>query len=730
MKTPLPPRARIALCLVLLAALPARAQKSAYLGYVYPAGGARGSTFEVKAGGQGLTPAIGVEVTGTGVTARVVENYPRIGPQEITLLRDQLKTLRDSRKPAGPAPVEKPGEAAMAPAPAPAAPAPAAAADPAPDPAVSNLIRRIETRIREHCDRPACNALVDLVFLEVQVAANAPPGRRELRVVTPRGVSNPMAFHVGTYPETTRKPMLPASFQVLGKEELALRKRPEEEVEARVTPPCVMNGQIASGEVNRYRFPARKGQQLVISVLARELVPFIADAVPGWFQPVLRLEDANGREVAYQDDFRFKPDPTLHFEVPADGEYVVSITDALNRGREDFLYRLTLGETPFLTGVFPLGAPAGSTPSPALEGWNLGQAAAEFTGRGSGEGLGEVVARAGNQVSNALPFAWDSLPETEEREPNDPGQTPQRLTLPIIVNGRIGSALDRDAFEFEGKAGAKVVVEVLARRLGSPLDSVLQLLGPDGAALGLNDDHEDLASGVNTHHADSYLLVTLPADGVYRIHLGDSVRGGGKDFAYRLRVGPPRPRFDLQVTPSSLGLRGKNSATLTVFVARRDGYDGPVKVDLASPPPGLVCPPVTIPAGQRTGKLSVKTEKGRPEGLLDLTVVGTADVDGQSIRRTAVPGEDRMQAFLWRHLVPADNLRAQVYDPDAKPPARPLPPPCPETLAAAQKEAPKFAPNQVAGRLRQIDQLYQEGLFTDDFAAKRIAECKRSEGTP
>ena len=94
--------------------------------------------------------------------------------------------------------------------------------------------------------------------------------------------------------------MLTSDFQVLGKEELAQRKRPAEEVEDRITVPCTMNGQIASGEVNRYRFEARKGQRLVISVAARELIPYIADAVPGWFQPVLALYDADGKEVAYQ----------------------------------------------------------------------------------------------------------------------------------------------------------------------------------------------------------------------------------------------------------------------------------------------------------------------------------------------------------------------------------------------------------------------------------------------
>ena len=34
--------------------------------------------------------------------------------------------------------------------------------------------------------------------------------------------------------------------------------------------PCTVNGPIASGEVNRYRFQARKGQQLVIATLARQ----------------------------------------------------------------------------------------------------------------------------------------------------------------------------------------------------------------------------------------------------------------------------------------------------------------------------------------------------------------------------------------------------------------------------------------------------------------------------
>src|SRR2546423_14548759 len=48
----------------------------------------------------------------------------------------------------------------------------------------------------------------------------------------------------------------------------------------------------------------------------------------GWFQPVLVVSDANGKEVAYNDDYRFKPDPTIFYEVPKDGEYVLAIYDS------------------------------------------------------------------------------------------------------------------------------------------------------------------------------------------------------------------------------------------------------------------------------------------------------------------------------------------------------------------------------------------------------------------
>ena len=182
--------------------------------------------------------------------------------------------------------------------------------------AKQKLIERIQRRFAEDERNPAVRSQTELVFAEVTVAPDAKPGRREIRVITKRGVSNPLPFYVGQVPEVARKPMKTCQLPVLGKEYLAQRKRPPEEEELRITVPCTMNGQIAPGEVNRYRFQASKGQRLVISAKARDLVPYVADGVPGWFQAVLRLSRRQRQGVGVQRRFPFQPRPADLFRGP------------------------------------------------------------------------------------------------------------------------------------------------------------------------------------------------------------------------------------------------------------------------------------------------------------------------------------------------------------------------------------------------------------------------------
>ena len=723
---------------VWLALAPAvQAQVRPYIGFVYPAGGRQGTTFQLKLGGQGLEDVSRVFVTGSGVTARLVEYYRQLGPQETTLLSEQLKQLKRGKSEVASTMMGS-GTPMMAPdspmmTTSGTTPEKTAATPGLKDEDALKLAARIEKRIAEYVNRPASVALASIAYVEITVAPDAQPGERELRLGTPRGVSNPLAFHVGQLPEVCRKPMLTATLQVLGKEELSLRKRPATEVEERITLPCTVNGQIASGELNRYRFAARKDQKLVITTQARSLIPYIADAVPGWFQPVLVLYDANGKEVAYDDDYRFKPDPTILYQVPSDGEYALVIYDAIYRGREDFVYRITLGEIPFATSLFPLGGRIGAPPTIQLKGWNLGNAQLTPPGTNAEPGICRLTASSQEFASNPLPFAWDTLAESFDREPNHTPARAQKIKLPIIINGHVDRPGDWDVFQFTGKSNETVVAEVYARRLDSPLDSVLKLTDASGRLLAFNDDHEDMAAGANTHHADSYLMTRLPKDGTYYVHLGDAARNGGEEYGYRLRISAPQPDFALRVVPSSLSVRGKSSAQLSVYVIRKDGFTGPIKLGLTNAPAGFSAAPVSLSGPQAMVRLTVKTDLLATPEPVNLSIVGNAKIQGQDVTRPAVPAEDRMQAFLWRHLVPAAELKVLVFNPNYQAPPKRVPRLRPSTEgevkpAVASVEPAvaksKFTKQQVAGRLRQLKLLFEDGLLTDDFYDEKVTECE------
>ncbi len=751
------------LALVILGAAvsPVWAQ-SQYIGFVYPAGGQQDSTFPIRLGGQGLLHASDVVVSGEGVSARLVDYYRILDNQEMGLVSQQLNELKKKETTVDdamaakmaafefPAPIgpdtgpnvaaslicpicgtanaldakvcikcntklEKPKDQ-----PAGEKDAKNAAPKTEKDVAKQKLMDRIQRVFAEDERNPAVRSQTELVFAEITVAPDAKPGRREIRVITKRGVSNPLSFYIGQVPEVARKPMKTMQLPLLGKESLAQRKRPREEEEMRVTLPCTMNGQIAAGEVNRYRFQAGKGQRLVISAKARDLIPYVPDGVPGWFQAVLKLRDSSGKELAYNDDFRSNPDPLIYFEIPEDGEYVLTINEALFRGRESFVYRVTIGELPFVTSIFPLGGRVGEPVQIEMNGWNLDKATLAPPPKDAKAGHHLLAATNGKLVSNYVPFALDTLPECLDKEPNDESSNAQKVTLPVIVNGRMDRPGDWDVFAVEGKAGEIIVAEVFARRLGSPMDSFLKVTGADGKIIALNDDHYDAASGLNTDHADSYLMVKLPADGKYLIHLGDTRRQGGKEYGYRLRLSQPQPDFVLRLMPSRLAMPGKGSTAVTVFAMRKDGFDGPITLKFKDLPQGLESPGATLAAKQESVGLSLKTSLAEMEKPVNVTVVGTAKIGDREIVREALPAEDKMQAFLWRQLLPADTLPVLVFDASYQPPADRLRPPIRDDQRPKDVK-PTLTRSSVEWWLKQIERLYQEWYLTDEFANREIA---------
>jgi hypothetical protein len=599
------------------------AQAPPRVGYVYPAGGQQGTTVRVVIGGQFLDGTSSTIISGTGVRATVVDHTKPLTARQLTGLRERAQALQ-----------------------------PKAASDPA----ARQELLAIRAQIADTQQRNRNPVLSELVTLQIEIDTRAEPGPRELRVRTPFGLSTPLAFVVGQLPEV-REPATPPD-ATTGDVALTLPVT----VNGRLVPrddesrqPIRQPGQYVPGDVDRFRFSARQGQHLVIAASARDLVPFLADAVPGWFQAVVTLYDTTGREVAFCDDYRFRPDPMLHYEVPVDGEYVLEIRDAIHRGRDDFVYRISLGELPFITRVFPLGGRAGEDIPIEIEGWNLHLTHVRVP-RQSATGVVPVSITAGGIESNRVPFATDSLPETSEHEPNNGRADAQPVAAPLVINGRIQQPGDEDVFGFSGRAGETVVIEVMARRLESPLDSVAEIIGPDGRRVAFNDDSEDKGAGRLTHHADSYVVARLTTTGTHFLRVADAQRQGGAEYAYRVRLSAPRPDFELRVSPSAINVRGGTNLPVAVTVIRKDGFTGAVALSLEGAPAGTVVSGGVLPPGQNSVRITVTSPPITSRAPDRVRLEGRAAIAGREVVREARPADDRTQAFAYHHLVVATDL--------------------------------------------------------------------------
>ena len=78
--------------------------------------------------------------------------------------------------------------------------------------------------------------------------------------------------------------------------------------------------------------------------------------------------------------------------------------------------------------------------------------------------------------------------------------------------------------------------------------------------------------------------VTLPANGVYYVSIGDAQQQGGADYAYRLRLSQPQPDFALRAVPSSITVRTGMSTSLTVYALRKDGFTNAITLGLKDAP--------------------------------------------------------------------------------------------------------------------------------------------------
>lgn len=448
---------------------------------------------------------------------------------------------------------------------------------------VTNRVVRARLKIGEHC------AL----------------GEHHLRLRTASGVSDLRTFFVGPYPVVA---------------EIEPNDTPAQAQKIRLN--TTVTGVITAEDVDCFAVEARQGQLLSAEVEGMRLGR-------GAFDPRLALRETNGTVLADVDDtWLAMQDPFISLIAPHDGTYIFQLREATWGGDANCHYRLHLGNFPRPTAVYPPGGEAGQLTGlrfyseatdnfdedvtlPALPQEKFGV----FAERDP------LVAPTPNWI-RVSPFPNVLSPGGNTDRPHAASVT---LGPPFALNGVISLRGETDWFRFPAKKGVPLELNVYARQLRSPLDSVLEVFDSCGRSVAVNDD----ANG----SVDSALKFTPEQDTNYFVSIRDSLGHFGPDFTYRVEVTPATARVAVKIPEVSRNdtqsrqfivvPQGNRYATL--ISAKRENFNGELRFGAEPLPPGLTLAAETLPRQAEAEPLLFEAAPGAPVGgrLVDLTATGT-----------------------------------------------------------------------------------------------------------
>jgi len=420
--------------------------------------------------------------------------------------------------------------------------------------------------------------------------------------------------------------------------------------------PVVIDGQCAGGDVDHYRFEAKKGQRLVIETEAARLGAGLV--------PHLRLTDDKGRFLASDDSQRQRGDARLLFTAPADGFYFVELVDSRYRGAAPPQYRLKIGEYDAIDEVFPLGFHKETATPFLLRGGNLDkdlpwdvlmkdipgtahpQSRRLYSLKGWRDGMAWPEVLAGPQRHRA--YAPPGLKRIEDD-----------WQPPFTSFGRVDKPGEIHRFDLPVKEGQRLRFTVEAQSLGSFLDGQLRLTDEKGKLLIQADDIDvpAPAPGQPAYKSMDPVLEYVVPKGIAKIQveLRDALDRGGVNYGYLLTIEPSVPDFQLRLLASETNVPRDGFEAVPVRVARR-GYDGPIQLECANPPPGWTFHGGYIPAKAVAGAILVQAPEATSALIPPLFL---------SIRGKALEGPPQQDIAEFRFLVSKEAnpaISAAVFD--------------------------------------------------------------------
>jgi hypothetical protein len=489
--------------------------------------------------------------------------------------------------------------------------------------------------------------------IRVRVAPEAPAGPRVIRAFSPEGVSEPR-------------------FLILSQRLQQAEVEPNDAVpSAQVLAglPAEVNGRLEkNGDVDSYAVDLRAGQTLMARLEAYTLQSPL--------DPVLKLLDARGVQVAWNHDEVRSLDPILAWRVETSGTYVLQVfgfaypadSDLRFSGSPKGVYRLHVSTDPVARHAWPLGVSRAVDTRVSWGDWGVSSVSSEAI-----EVLASAIAP--GAISHSLRIPHREVPlelsvgegkEWVESEPNDVATTAQALGIPSAVSGDLDRPGDEDRYRLSCQKGEPLRLEVQAAGLGFPLDAWLRIEDASGKELARNDD---------TGGSDPVLDWTSPETAEYRVVVGNLLQRGGRDQRYRLSIQRPKPLWSASMAEAAWSLEPGKTNESKVTLTRRYGADQRLTVSVRGLPSGVRVDPVEVSekanaatlrwiaatnAAPFSGPVSIDVSSSSPAAVQEarFSLVSAGENNGvpQGFRRLVVESISRLWLTVLRApSVPADK---------------------------------------------------------------------------
>jgi len=498
-----------------------------------------------------------------------------------------------------------------------------------------------EIPVAKEGEKPAEPSLTTLK-IKFTATADAAPGVREFKLLTPRGVSTVGQIVV------TRDTVV---FEDI--------KSDSSENAVMFEIPATLTGVIEKGEDRDYfKFSIDAPTQLVFHCRCMRLQDRIHD-LQKHADPMITVKNSQGSTIAANDNY-FAADPFMVVEFQQAGEYYLEVRDVRFTGNKYWNYAIDVLNRPFATNVFPLAISATKPTTLELIGESVpAETTIVYDPATTELPLGPQMLSLvdGQQVFDPVAvYVSNESILFESMADNNDKEHAQKIQIPAVINGRVISDADIDYYQFEAKKGDKISFEIIARRRQSMLDSYIVLENSAGGQLKTADDFQ---FGRRTYWDSRIENYVVPADGTYYISVYDRHLRGGAEFVYALEITHSQPSFELLLDTAKTLTSPGTGGVVFCRVKRLNGFTGEVQLHVSGMPTGVTSYSGRILTDAVDGCIIFQAAKDAPLGAANVRIYGTAmdddkdvvEVDALAHQETYMPGGGRNHFPVKAHTV-------------------------------------------------------------------------------